>query len=266
MVTVSAPRASESNHWYTRDGVPQYTVEAAKGGQRATTLRDARKLNLVPSVTTVLNVAAKPALLAWMQQQVLYAALTLPRRPDEPEKEYIDRIINDSKEQGRSAADAGTDIHASIQGHYENNPTGKHHESVTACVQSIKDHFGDHDWVSERAFAHEAGFGGKCDLFVPVTSNWQTTHDPDFHGIVVDIKTKEFTDPAKVDAYDEHLMQLAAYRVGIGIPKARCANVFVSRNVPGLVVVKEWQADDLDRGWGMFMHLLSFWQMKNQHQ
>jgi hypothetical protein len=105
-----------------------YTVEAAKGGQRATTLRDARKLNLVPSVTTILNVAAKPALLAWMQQQVLYAALTLPRRPDEPEKEYIDRIINDSKEQGRAAADAGTDIHASIQGHYEDRPTGKHRE------------------------------------------------------------------------------------------------------------------------------------------
>ena len=115
MVTVTAPRASESNHWYTRDGVPMYTVEAAKGGQRATTLRDARKLNLVPSVTTILNVAAKPALTNWLQQQVLLAALTLPRRPDEPEKEYIDRIISDSKEQGRSAADAGTDIHPSIQ-------------------------------------------------------------------------------------------------------------------------------------------------------
>jgi hypothetical protein len=65
----------------------------------------------------------------------------------------------------------------------------------------------------------------------------------------VDIKTKEFSDPAKVDAYDEHLMQLSAYRVGLGIPTARCANVFVSRNVPNLVVVKEWSAEDLDRGW-----------------
>lgn len=266
MLTASAPRASESNHWYTRDGVPMYTVEAKKGGQRATTLRDARTMNLVPSVTTILNVAAKPALLAWMQQQVLYAALTLPRRPDEPEKDYIDRIISDSKEQGKAAADAGTDIHASIQGHYENQPTGKHQESVDACVQSIKNYFGDHQWVSERAFAHEAGFGGKCDLFVPVTSNWQTTHDPDFHGIVVDIKTKEFTDPSKVEGYDEHLMQLAAYRVGLGIPKARCANVFVSRNVPGLVVVKEWSLEDLDSGWEMFMHLLAFWQLKNKHK
>ena len=254
-ITAKEPRASESNHWYTRNGMPQYTVEAAKGGQRNTTLRDARKMNLVPSVTTVLNVAAKPALLAWMQQQVLYAALTLPRRPDEPEKEYIDRIINDSKEQGRSAADAGTEIHASIQGHYEDRPTGRHQESVTSCVKSITDHFGEALWISERAFAHEAGFGGKCDLFCAGTLN-----------VVIDIKTKEFTDPAKVEGYDEHLMQLAAYRVGLGIPQARCANVFVSRNVPDLVVIREWSAEDLDRGWEMFMHLLSFWQLKNKHQ
>jgi hypothetical protein len=212
-------------------------------------------MNLVPSVTTVLNIAAKPALLAWMQQQVLYAALTLPRRPDEPEKEYIDRIINDSKEQGRSAADAGTDIHASIQGFYEGQSTGRHTEMVSACVKAIKDHFGDTVWNSERSFAHEAGFGGKCDLFCAGSVN-----------AVVDIKTKEFTDPDKIGGYDEHLMQLAAYRVGLGIPTARCANVFVSRNVPGLVVVKEWPPEQLDTGWAMFMHLLSFWQLKNDHK
>ena len=255
MLQASAPRASESNHWYTRDGVPQYTVEAKKGGQRATTLRDARTMNLVPSVTTVLNIAAKPALLAWMQQQVLYAALTLPRRPDEPEKEYIDRIINDSKEQGRSAADAGTDIHASIQGFYEGQSTGKHSEMVAACTQAIDNWAGPRTWISERAFAHEAGFGGKCDLYSEADG-----------GFVADIKTKEFTDPDKIGGYDEHLMQLAAYRVGLGVPNARCANVFVSRNVPGLVVVKEWPLEQLDTGWAMFMHLLSFWQLKNDHK
>ena len=255
-ITTPAIRASESNHWYTREGVPQYTVPSKKDGSpRNTTLRDARVMNLVPSVTTILNVAAKPALTAWLQQQVLLAALTLPRRADEPEKEYVERIISDSKEQGRSAADAGTDIHASIQGYYEGYSTGKHNESVTACVKSIENHFGLQQWVSERSFSHDLGFGGKCDLFTGEGT-----------GIVADIKTKEFTDPAKVDGYDEHLMQLAAYRVGLGIPKARCANVFVSRNVPDLVVVREWSAEDLDRGWEMFVHLLFFWQLKNQHQ
>jgi hypothetical protein len=254
-ITTPAIRASESNHWYTRDGVPQYTVEAKKGGQRNTTLRDARVMNLVPSVTTVLNVAAKPALTAWLQQQVLLAALTLPRRPDEPEKEYIDRIIKDSKEQGRSAADAGTDIHASIQGHYEGKSTGKHNESVQACDIAITKHFGAQRWVSERSFAHEIGFGGKCDLFVG-----------DVDGIVVDVKTKEFTDPTKVNGYDEHLMQLAAYRVGLGIPKARCANVFVSRNVPDLVVVREWSAEDLSAEFCHSNFLFVFRRKKNSNE
>jgi len=78
-------RAAESTHWYTREGVPMYTVEAKNGNQRPTTLRDARALDLVPSVTTVLNVAAKPGLEAWKQRQLLLAALTLPRSEDEAE-------------------------------------------------------------------------------------------------------------------------------------------------------------------------------------
>ena len=69
-LTAKEPRASESNHWYTRDGVPRYTVIGKNGKERATTLRDARTENLVPSVTTVLNVAAKPALTQWLQKQI----------------------------------------------------------------------------------------------------------------------------------------------------------------------------------------------------
>jgi hypothetical protein len=125
---------------------------------------------------------------------------------------------------------------------------------VTACSKAVCDHFAEQDWVSERSFAHaDLRCGGKSDLY---------TNEGD--GIVLDIKTKEFTDPDKVEGYDEHLMQLAAYRVGLGVPKARCANVFVSRNVPTLAVVKEWSQDDLERGWKMFMALLEFWQLKNK--
>lgn len=250
-------RASESTHWYTRDGVPRYTVTGKNGKERNTTLRDARVENLVPSVTTVLNIAAKPALTAWLQQQVLLAALTLPRRPDEPEKEYIDRIINDSKEQGRSAADAGTDIHASIQNFFEKKPVHKHHHSVYATDKKLQEVFGVQEWVSERSFAHELGFGGKSDLYLPASENSK--------GIVVDVKTKEFYSEADVVAYDENLLQLAAYRVGLGVPEARCGNLFVSRKVPSLVVFKEWTEEDLKRGWEMFTHLLMYWQLKNKH-
>ena len=82
----------------------------------------------------------------------------------------------------------------------------------------------------------------------------------------MDFKTKEFTDPNTVDAYDEHAMQLAAYRVGLGIPNARCANVFISVTEPGLVKVVEWSEEKMTRAWNMFQALLTYWQVKNDHR
>jgi hypothetical protein len=246
-------RAAESTHWYTRTGDPMYTVPSKKdGSQRPTTLRDARERNLVPSVTTILNIAAKPGLNVWLQEQAILAALTLPRGQDEPESVWLKRVVQDSKSQARDAADLGTEIHAAVQGFYEGRRASAFPIHVQTCTKAIESHYGARKWVAERAFAHEMGFGGKVDL-----------HCED---IVIDIKTKDFEDVAKVAGYDEHLMQLSAYRVGLGMPEARCANVFISRTNPDLVVVKEWDQADLARGWNMFTALLSFWQYKNQYE
>jgi len=244
-------KASESSHWYGKDGSPQYTVVGKNGNIRSTTLRDARTMNLVPSTTTVIGAAAKPALNIWLQEQVLLAALTLPKRPDETDSDYCKRIIEDSKQQSRSAADAGTDIHGAIEAHYAGHPTGKHPEHVKAVSEALEAHFDTSAWVAERSFAHDLGFGGKVDLHAD--------------NIVVDVKTKEFTDPKAVSGFDEHLMQLAAYRVGLGMPHAKCANIFVSRNVLGLVAVVHWTEEDLTRGWNMFYHLLQYWQAKSKY-
>ena len=250
---------SEAGHWYTRDGEPTYTIEGANGKMRNTTLRDARKLNLVPSVTTILNVMAKPGLENWKLQQVLLAALTLPKREKESETEYIDRIILDSKEQGKAAAEAGTDIHASIEKFFDQKVVFAHEQHVRGVDKAIREAFGDQHWLCERPFAHELGYGGKVDMLA------KSETDPEV-GIVVDIKTKEFFDPEKVTGFDDHLMQLAAYRVGLRMTKARCANVFVSRGVPGMTKIIEWSESDLERGWSMFVRLLEFWQLKNNHQ
>lgn len=250
---------SEAGHWYTRKGEPMYTVIGKNGKERNTTLRDAREHSLVPSVTTILNIAAKPGLERWKMQQVLLASLTLPMRENEPEEAYLERIMEDSKEQGRAAADVGTQIHAAIQKHYEKQTGYPYAEYVTGFESKVTNEFGKHNWVCEEPFAHDLGFGGKCDMHA------RSIDDPNV-GIILDIKTKEFTEADKVEGYDEHVMQLAAYRVGLGIPAARCANVFVSRNVPGLVAVKEWTQEEITRGWQMFSKLLEFWQIKNNYR
>jgi hypothetical protein len=96
-------KQQDTGHWYTKDGVPAYTT-IGKTGERPTTLRDAKKIGLLPSVTTIINIMSKAGLDTWKQQQVLLAALTLPREPNEPEADWLKRVMQDSRATGREAA------------------------------------------------------------------------------------------------------------------------------------------------------------------
>jgi hypothetical protein len=256
MTTIVA-RAAESNHWYAKDGKPAYSVMGANGKERSTTLRDARKMGLIPSVTTIIKSAASPGLEVWKLNQMMLAALTLPRVDNEPEEEFIARIQRDSKEHAKMAAERGTAVHAAVESMYSGVMHAEFADHQAGVYREIEKEFGVTEFQPEKAFAHKLGFGGKLDLFTP---NYQD------RGLVIDIKTKEFSDPSKVAGYDEHMMQLAAYREGVDLPNADCANVFVSVTVPGLVVINKWSQEDLARGWEMFSGLLTYWQAKNQHK
>lgn len=253
MSTIATGRAAESTHWYALDGSPAYEIRGANGNMRPCTLRDARKLNLVPSVTAIIRCAAAPGLENWKQQQVLLAALTLPRAENEPESAWMDRIITDSREQARKAAERGTAIHGAIQGHFEGVPPGPEYwEYVKGAARAVEDRFGKQEWTCEKPFAHPLGFGGKADMHCRIA--------------VLDAKSKEFSEGAKKLAWDEHCMQLAAYRTGLGISEAKAANVFVSTVKPGLVVIHEWKEEELQNGWEMFRGLLTYWQAKNGYR
>ena len=257
MTTIIA-RSAESVHWYRQDGGPQYTVKAKDGSDRSTTLRDARKMNLVPSVTTVMRIAAKPGLEQWKLEQMLLAAMTLPQLDGEPEKAYIARIVADSKETTKQAAERGTRIHESIEKHYRGE-ANDHPVIAKAFEEKIFEHFKTHPdqkWETEVSFAHRLGLGGKVDLFTRPDESGPV-------GIMLDAKSKEFGPNDDVIAYDEHLMQLAAYRNGVDMPHARCANVFVSVTHPGLIKVVEWSEEELQKGWAMFRSLLTYWKLKN---
>ena len=249
--------AAESTHWYrASDGSPAYTVRMANGKERNTTLADARKSSLVPSVTTILKCQDKPALTTWMIDQAIYAALTLPRREGEMEADWIKRVKQDAKEHGRQAAETGTAIHAAIQGHYEGQPPPEEFwPHVKAATKAITEAYGNQVWIPEASFAHPLGFGGKCDL--------SCNSGP---GIVCDFKGKDFTveEMDGLKTWDEHAQQLAAYRVGLGLPHASCGIVYVSRNVPGLAKFISVPQDELDRGYRMFTALLDYWKAKSK--
>jgi hypothetical protein len=240
-----------SDHYYLQDGTPFYEVLGKNGNLRAPTIRDAKAKGAVPSVTTVLNLAAKPGLVNWMIDQAILAALTLPKREDESESDYLKRVKHDSKQQGKDAADEGSRIHDAVENWMQGFKIDPKYEIYAQSVEAkINETFGPCKWSHEESFAHPLGFGGKCDL-----------HTKEGDGIVLDIKTKEFGPDDEVKGYDEHCTQLAAYRVGLGVPYARCANIFVSRTHPDQVRIIEWNDEDLDKSWKIFQNYLNIWKL-----
>lgn len=105
MTTAARTYSEESNHWYDpRNGEPCHEVARSDGkGMRATTLRDAKKIGLVPSVTNVLRILAKPALESWKQEQALLAVLTSPRLNGEADDAFVHRILKEERVQSQEA-------------------------------------------------------------------------------------------------------------------------------------------------------------------
>jgi len=239
---------SESGHFYLPNGDTAYRIVGKNGKERNTTVKDAREHGLLPSVTTIIGCASKPALDVWKQQQAILSALTLPRLEGESEEDWLSRVVADSKETAKQAAERGTQIHGVIEAFYEGIYIPELPPYVRAVENAINEHFGSQLWISEKSFAY-GGFGGKCDLVAK-------------SGFVVDFKTTE-KDLDKLDYFFDHQMQLSAYRQGFEMPKARCAIVYVNalQNKAKLVEIPE---DDLRIGWECFTHLLAFYRAKNK--
>jgi len=209
----------------------------------------------VPSVTTIIGCAAKPALDVWKQQQAILAALTLPRLEGESEEDWLSRVVADSKETSKQAAERGTQIHGVIEAFYEGVYLPELPTYVRVVEKAINEHFGPQLWLAEKSFAF-GGFGGKCDLIS------KPHYHPKSDGFVIDFKTTE-KDVDKLDYYFDHQMQLAAYRHGFEMPKARCAIVYVNAN-ENKAKLLEIPDDDLRIGWECFSHLLAFYRAKNK--
>jgi hypothetical protein len=240
---------TEAGHWYQRDGTPCYTVTGKDGKERATTLRDARKMGLVPSVTTIMKCAAAPGLTNWIIEQHILACLTMPRIEGEAEAAYIARIKEDAGAQAEKARARGTQIHAWIEmffaGVYCEEALPFYESADKTIYEATKEEF----WSAEKSFAF-GRYGGKCDL-----------HNDRY---IIDFKTTE-KDLAIVKTWDEHALQLSAYDHGIPtstFPSGRkCGILYINVNTAEsrLIWAKE---KELEKGWKMFNALLDFWYAK----
>lgn len=245
-------KSAESGHWYTQEGEPMYTVIGANGKERNTTLRDAKKDNLVPSVTTVLSMVAKPGLENWKINQALNSALTLEKEEDESLEDFAYRCKQDSKRIGQEAAEQGTKIHAMIERGFLGEETNPTYEIIQAWLD---ENFPDEEWIAEDSFCADLGYGGKIDLYSK-------------SGIFVDFKTKDNLagkDPARL-VYDEHGMQLSAYAQGCGFDDVERVSIFVDRKDKELIACHIWDRESQTKHTEMFNSILTYWKLVKNYE
>lgn len=270
MSTLANVKQSDSSHWYYQDGRPCYEMAKKDGsGMRPTTLADARKLNLLPSVTTILRILEKPALTDWKIEQAVLAAMTTPRLDGEADDAFVYRVLHQERHQdqeSQKARDRGTEIHDALESLWNHDPVS---DEIKPWIMPAFEALSRYGAMieTEKALTGE-GYAGKTDLVMldsPVY--W-----------LFDYKTsKKLPDPKK-GAYAEHRLQLGAYArawnkflsgTGPDGPELssdteiRTANLYISTVDPGAFVICEhgpWQEQ-----YRAFSHLVAYWQIANQY-
>jgi hypothetical protein len=204
--TAARPQQRNDAHWYKTNGDPCYELPKADGkGTKVPTITDAKKLNLVPSVTSILKLLDKPALTTWLIEQAVLAVVTSPRKPGEADDAYVYRILHVEMEQDkerRFAADKGTAIHNALELYFTGQKDLIGKEILPWIEPAALAIAGTGELVAAEKCLVGDGYAGRTDLILRNLQGWH----------VWDWKSsKNLPDPAKGGAYAEHRLQLSAY-------------------------------------------------------
>ena len=248
-------KIESSSHWYGRDGTPQYQRECSTvpGAFRGTSLADARKEGLCPSVTSIIkDVTPSPRLEAWKIEQGILAALTLPKLEGESVDLFAKRVAEDARDSSSRAAKLGTRVHSAIEDWISTGAgtTDKQVAPILGIYQEWHKENIDQVHFIERPFANH-GYGGCVDMVAEWGNGAMT---------LIDFKTQRRKVGEKMESYKpEHPMQLAAYAHGSGLGRIALANILISTNPDDLrIEVKDWTKER--RKWTeLFLAAFDYW-------
>lgn len=255
MTTVANVKKADSSHWYYTDGRPCYELPKKDGtGNKTPTLADARKLNLLPSVTTILKVLHKEGLVNWMIEQACLAVLTTPRPAEEPIDAFVERVLKTERvqdQEAKVARDRGTEIHDALESLAKGAPVS---DEIALWVRPVWDrvlHLGKP--IMAEISLVGTGYAGKTDLLIEAEAShleW-----------IIDYKTTKKL-PEKA-SWDEHRLQLAAYAAARSLENGntliKTGNLYISTAEPGKFAFFEnppWPEDYMDG----FLPLVKHWQ------
>lgn len=249
-----------AGHWYDRTGETRYEIKnqsSKTGAMRATTITDAKKHGWLPSVTAITGIPAKPLVDKWKIDILLQVVLKYPKHAKygrEDDFFYINSIMAKAKKEWEAARNRGTVIHDKLEKHFTSGDVCKKDANILLpVINFLKDEFKEHQLIPEASFASEHGFGGKVDI-----------HSKE--GIILDFKTKAKDELTSKHLYDDYCMQLAAYRLGLQLPGAKCYNLLISMSKPGSFYLHEWSEEDLQKGLKKFLLLLEYWKLQNNFE
>lgn len=252
MSTIVKPKAPR---WYQRNGEGVWEVKAkSQPGMKAVTVREARELKLLPSVTSILQVIAKPELEAWKIEQAILAAMTLPRLENEPTDAFARRVADDSEKQRDTAAEFGSTIHKCIEAHLTGDIMtlqAMPKEVLPWLDEFIKwqeDHLLTVHATEYVAVNEEVGYAGRIDLHGEIK---------DIGEAVCDFKSQRVKN-GKPMFHQDWVLQLAAYSRALPTPRQPAlVSLVMDSQKPSPPIIKVW--DEPERHWEAFLSTFRMW-------
>jgi hypothetical protein len=221
-------------------------------------LREARKVDGVPSVTTVLNVLDKSGLTEWKIKQGILAALTLPKIQDETDEDYLKRILLDSKEHSKNAADMGTEIHNFIENYLKKKiKLFQSHQDTdyvwTNITNWIDENIGKIFGVEEVVICPNLAVAGRYDCYC-MTMEGQT---------LIDWKTQAVKKDKPI-FYEEWTYQLGGLHLIMNADITQHWSVVISaaKDTLGNIYVKKWSYDEIIKGMQIFNYCLQIFKLQ----
>ena len=248
--------SDQAGHWYKENGESAHTIMGKNGNFRNTTVADARKMLLYPSVTSILSILDKPQLTNWKIEQAIMACLTLPKEENETLEDYAKRVVKDSKESTGKAAEHGTKMHTEM----ENILLGRAvsgDETLAPYIETFKkwsDANIEKTYWCEKGLVG-AGYAGRCDAYVKLRNVGDA---------IIDLKNRK-VNPKYDPFYDTDCAQLWAYRSASENPKCACVSVVLASNDPTKLMTKVWDEDELYQAGIAFCAMQKVWSWVKQY-
>mgnify|MGYP001549051801 CR=1 FL=1 len=260
-------KPTNSSHYYDENGFLMFDA----------TLREAKKYNLLVSVTTFLSIIHKYQLENWKQEQILLSALTTPKIDCESESEYIKRVIEGSQEISTDAKDFGSTIHKLIE-RYINGDTIdilQYGENITKAFCEVQKYVDNNSLKGETekvVVNNKYGYAGTIDYVdSKCIIDWKTQK----------VKNKEYKrskdDPYQTEKnglfyrpcpifYDEWKMQLGAYGLCLLKRPEKYISVIIDSETHGRIFVKEFTEEEIKWGEEAALTALKLWQMVKKYK